>query len=96
MNACNRLYQLWKHCHESNCRIRTLKKLSSTRWSARYNAVRAVKEIFGQLLATMEWIGFHDPDGAATVSGYSKELQSKSFIVLLILWEEILRKCNIY
>ena len=44
-----------------------------------------MKEIFGELLATMEWIEINDPDGAATASGYSKELQSKSFVFLLIV-----------
>ena len=95
MNARNRLYALWSHCDRNDCRVRTLKKLCETRWSARYNSVRAVKEMFEEILATLEWVEGNDADdGADAALGYIKEMQSKDFIFMLIVWEEILRKCN--
>ena len=94
MNARNRLYALWSHCDGNDCRVRTLKKLCETRWSARYNSVRAVKEMFEEILATLEWVEGNDADGANAALGYIKEIQSKDFIFMLIVWEETLRKCN--
>ena len=61
---------------------------------ARYNSVRAVKEMFEEILATLEWVEGNDADGANAALGYIKEMQSKDFIFMLIVWEEILRKCN--
>ena len=56
--------------------------------------MHAVKELFEEILATLEWVEGNDADGANAASGYIKEMQSTDFIFMLIVWEEILRKCN--
>ena len=84
MNARNHLYQLWKHCDESDCRKRTLNQLSGTRWSARYNAVRAEKDIFGQLLARMEWIEINDPTMQQQLWATAKSYNPKVLLFCLL------------
>ncbi|KAF0708284.1 zinc finger MYM-type protein 1-like, partial [Aphis craccivora] len=74
-------------------RKKVLKKVCATRWEARHNAVFALKERFVDVLKTLTVISLTSKKNEEIVQ--SKTLQKKieniEFILLLCVWENILR-----
>jgi hypothetical protein len=71
----------------------TLKKLSTTRWEARHNAVFALKLRLAEVLKALTKIILisKKSDEVNTAIGLKKKIENFEFIVLLTFWEKVLR-----
>ena len=74
----------------------TLKKLCTTRWSSRINAVRAVRDRYTHILKVLTRISLTSDKTSErnAASTLRKDLDSFEFIMFIVLWERILRAFN--
>ncbi len=71
----------------------TLKKLCTTRWTSRIDAVRALRDRYVHLLKVLTQISLTSDDAKerSTAVGLRKKMESYEFIVFIVFWERILR-----
>lgn len=69
-----------------------LKKLCTTRWSSRIDAVRAMKNRFADILKVLMRIILTSKDSKerADATALKKNIDSFNFVVCIIIWERIL------
>lgn len=69
-----------------------LKKLCTTRWSSRIDAVRALKNRYSDILKVLTRISLTGKDSKerADAMGLRKNIENYNFIVSIIVWERIL------
>ena len=74
----------------------TLKKLCTTRWSSRINAVRAVRDRYTHILKVLTRISLTSDKTSErnTASKLRKDLDLFEFVMFIVLWEIILRAFN--
>ena len=74
----------------------TLKKLCTTRWSSRINAVRAVRDRYTHILKVLTRISLTSDKTSErnTASTLRKDLNLFEFVMFIVLWERILRAFN--
>ena len=74
----------------------TLKKLCTTRWSSRINAVRAVRDRYTHILKVLTRISLTSDKTSErnTTSTLRKDLGLFEFVIVIFLWERILRAFN--
>jgi hypothetical protein len=75
----------------------TLKKLCPTRWSSRLNAVIAVKSRYTDITRALTSIilNSNKSDEKAEATGLRKEMQSFEFVIVLVMWYEILKTVDL-
>ena len=71
----------------------TLKKLCTTRWSSRINAVRAVRDRYTHILKVLTRISLTSDKTSErnTASTLRKDLDWLEFVMFIVLWERILK-----
>ena len=74
----------------------TLKKLCTTLWSSRINAVRAVRDRYTHILKVLTRISLTSDKTSEqnTASTLRKDLDLFEFVMFIVLWERILRAFN--
>ena len=74
----------------------TLKKLCTTRWSSRINAVRAVRDRYTHILKVLTRISLTSDKTSERNNAFAlrKDLDSFEFVMFIVLWERILRAIN--
>ena len=72
------------------------KKLCTTPWSSRINAVRAGRDRYTHILKVLTRISLTSDKTTEqnTVSTLRKDLDSFEFVMFIVLWERILRAFN--
>lgn len=75
----------------------TLKQVCETRWEARISAVQAVRYQYVEVRDALVELGdkIDDPQTASEAKSLIDQLEDFSFIVTLILWNEILFEVNL-
>ena len=74
----------------------TIKKLSETRWSSRYESVKAVKLTYCDIIKTLEDCGNHaDSTRSSKAKGLLAQVKSFEFIVGLCILEKVFQRVNI-
>ena len=73
-----------------------LKRQNETRWYCKYDAIKAVKQLYPALLSALEQIVLKDKcnDTRAEASGLIEQLSQFEFLVLLEIWSEVLCDIN--
>ena len=71
----------------------TLKKLCTTRWTSRINAVRALRDRYVHILKVLAQLSLtsDNPNEKCIASGLRKKMESFEFVVFIVFWERILR-----
>ena len=74
----------------------TLKKLCTTRWTSRIDAVRAVRDRYVHILKVLTKISLTSDNSKerAIAVGLRKKMESYEFIVFIVFWERVLRAFN--
>lgn len=80
-----------------NAVSKTVKRESETRWSARADAVNAIRAGLDRLLGLLENLG-DDPNTSSDTRGEAetllKNMLNFNFLVFLHFWDDLLRKIN--
>ena len=78
------------------CNKLKLKRLCTTRWSSRVDAVRATKNRYTDILKVLTRICLETRDSKenADAMGLKKRIENYEFIVFIIMWEGILISIN--
>ena len=78
------------------CHKLKLKRLCTTRWSSRIDAVRAVKNRYRDILKVITRISLEskDPKERSEAISLKKNLENFEFIVFVVIWERILSSLN--
>ena len=81
---------------KSKPRIKSLKKLSDTRWACRSDAIQAVYENFTAIKKALEEIEEQSSDGrvAADAGGLVFSIMKFEFCICLVVLKDILFKCH--
>ncbi|XP_022166813.1 zinc finger MYM-type protein 1-like [Myzus persicae] len=85
--------------HDISIKIRTkvLKKVCPTRWEARHDAIFSLKERYIDVLKSLTYIILtsNKTSEKTLASGLKKKLETFEFILILCMWEPILRSLRI-
>lgn len=75
----------------------TLKQVCETRWEARISAIQAVRYQYVEVRDALVELGdkIDDPQTASEAQSLTNQMEDFSFIVVLILWNEILFEVNL-
>lgn len=81
----------------SNIRNKVLKKVCNTRWEARHTAVYALKVNYIQVLKSLTNITLTSSksDEKNTAVSLKKKMESFEFIILMIIWEKVLKPLSV-
>jgi len=74
-------------------RKKTIKKLCTVRWESRHNALFSLKQRFLDILKALTNIELVNDkkDEVNIAQDLKKKLESVEFVILLIIWEKILK-----
>lgn len=73
---------------------RRLKRLIETRWSCNYEAIEAIKETFGTVLATLQLVSESDCDRSVEAKGLLLQIVSYKFVVCLVMFNHLFSLTN--
>lgn len=74
---------------------KTVKRVDTTRWEARYDAVDAIISSFVEITNALRVLGDKYPENQALVDGCLKHLKKKNFQILLHAWKAILKSARV-
>lgn len=83
--------------NNNSANMKTLKSLSATRWSARKDAVQCLCEGYDQIKVSLEVFQNSEEEKQEvrqTAKGLMKQMNKFEIVFLLILWNDILSKCD--
>ena len=77
-----------------NDRTHKLQSLSDTRWNSRFHAISAVIKSLDSLVEVLDELGQGGDDDAVKARGLLATVQSKKFVFLLVMFNELLSMTN--
>ena len=90
----NIVYEKAQAHHRPGKQLRRLKRLIETCWSCNYDAIQAIKETFGALLSTLQFVSDSDYDSSVEAKGLLLQVDSFKFVVCLIMLDHLFSLTN--
>ena len=75
-------------------RTHKLQSLSDTRWNCRFHAINAVLKSLDSLVEVLDELAQGGDDDAVKTQGFLTTIQSKKFVFLLVMFNELLSITN--